>query len=126
MIEIKVNDEIRDVATDMFLGLNLRELIWSVLGVIAGVITGTLLYFGAGIPLTIVCYIAVIPILPFAFTAFFRWHGMTFFVLLKTVYASIRYRKDKVYSCENQEYIAFKNKNNKKRKGKKHGIKNIN
>lgn len=122
MIEIKVNDEIRDVSAEFFLGLNLREFIWTSIGVLIGTITGICLYLKLHMPIAILVYISVIPVVPFAFIAFFSYHGLTFIELMKILISILLTKKEKVYSCMNLEYMSYKE--NKKKGKKRNGFKN--
>lgn len=76
MIEIKVNDEIRDVQSEFLIGLNLRQIIWCVIGLAVTGVTGVLLYLFTPLPLVIITYLCVILILPFGCAAFLTWHEM--------------------------------------------------
>lgn len=122
MIEIKVNDEIRDVSAEFVLGLNLREFIWTSIGVLMGTITGILLYLKLHMPITMLVYISVIPVVPFAFIAFFSYHGLTFIELMKILISTLFTKKEKTYSCMNLEYMLYKE--NKKKGKKRNGFKN--
>lgn len=122
MIEIKVNDEIRDVSAEFVLGLNLREFIWTSIGVLMGTITGILLYLKFHMPIAILVYISVIPVVPFAFIAFFSYHGLTFIELMKILISILLTKKEKVYSCMNLEYMSYEE--NKKKGKKRNGFKN--
>lgn len=74
-MEVKMNKEIRDYQESMFMGLNLRQCIFSVLAILAAV--G--IYFGlrerAGDEIT--GWICILGAAPFAACGFFQYHGMT-------------------------------------------------
>lgn len=105
MIEIKVNDEVRDVKAEVFMGLTFSQIIWIVLGVLAGFITGWAVYKFTPLPLAVAAYIAMVPAMPFAIVAFKTWHEMTMvetFKLFVTRY--IMEPKTKTIGGENEEY----------------------
>lgn len=122
MIEIKVNDEIRDVSAEFFMGLNVREFLWSAVGVIVGTITGVFCYFKLGMPITMLVYISTLPVIPFAFIAFFRYHGLTFLEVITILFSIMKTKNVKTYSCESPEYMKFREL--KKKGNKKNGFKN--
>lgn len=122
MIEIKVNDEIRDVSAEFFMGLNIRQTLWSGLGVLIGAITGMFCYFKLNMPITMLVYVSTIPVVPFAFIAFYNYHGLTFLEVIKILISIVRTKSIKKYDCANLEYMKFKEK--KKKGDRKHGFKN--
>jgi len=77
MIEIKVNDEVRDVQTDFFMGLSLSQLLYCILGLIFSCALGFLLYLKLHVPLFLITYLVIPVVLPFAAMAFFSWHEMS-------------------------------------------------
>ena len=44
MIEIKVNDEIRDVTADVGKGLSISQWLWIISGVLVGILVGLSIY----------------------------------------------------------------------------------
>lgn len=74
-MEIKINKEIRNYREAVFLGLSLRQFLFSVLsaGAAVGVYFGLKPYLGA----ETVSWLCVLAALPFALFGFVRWHGMT-------------------------------------------------
>ena len=74
-MEIKINKEIRDYQESVFMGLSLRQFLFSLLAI--GVAVGV--YFGLqGVlgPET-VSWLCVIAAFPFAILGFVKYHGMT-------------------------------------------------
>ena len=73
-MEIKINKEIRDYQESVFMGLSLRQFLFSLLAV--GVAVGT--YFGLrGVLGTeTVSWLCVAAAFPFAALGFVRYHGM--------------------------------------------------
>ena len=73
-MEVKMNKEIRNYQESMFMGLNLRQCIFSVLAILAAV--G--IYFGlkdiAGDEIT--GWLCILGAAPFAACGFFQYHGM--------------------------------------------------
>lgn len=76
MIEIKVNDEIRDVKEDFLVGLTLNQIGWCAIGLVVSAAGGFAVYMTTGIPIVIITWIAMILMAPFAFLAFFTWHEL--------------------------------------------------
>lgn len=73
-MEVKMNKEIRNYQESMFMGLNLRQCVFSVLAILAAV--G--IYFGlkdiAGDEIT--GWLCILGAAPFAACGFFQYHGM--------------------------------------------------
>lgn len=74
-MEIKINKEIRDYQESVFLGLSLRQFLFSVLA--AAVAVGV--YFGLRDMLgaETVSWLCVISALPFGILGFMKYHGMS-------------------------------------------------
>lgn len=74
-MEVKINREIRDYQESIFFGLNLRQLIFSILAI--GVAVG--IYFGLRDVLgtETVSWLCVIGALPFGAMGFVKYNGMT-------------------------------------------------
>ena len=74
-MEIKINKEIRSYQEAVFMGLSLRQLLFSILAV--GAAVGV--YFGLKNVLgqEIVSWLCVIAAFPFAILGFIKYHGMT-------------------------------------------------
>lgn len=74
-MEVKMNKEIRDYQESMFMGLDLRQCVCSVLAIL----TAIGIYFGmrdiTGQEVT--GWLCVIRAAPFAACGFFKYHGMT-------------------------------------------------
>lgn len=125
MIEIKVNDEIRDVTSDIFLGLNIWEVLWCIIGLVVGSSIGILVYFSTSIPISVISYIVILTAAPFAVMAFFKWHGMNVAEILSLFLNHLRSRNIKHYEENNIEYITYISHKKKRKKGKgKNELKN--
>lgn len=74
-MEIKINKEIRDYQESVFLGLSLRQFLFSVLSVAVavGVYFGLRNILGA----ETVSWLCVVAALPFGILGFVKYHGMT-------------------------------------------------
>ena len=74
-MEVKMNKEIRDYQESMFMGLDLRQCVCSVLAIL----TAIGIYFGmrdiTGQEIT--GWLCVLGATPFAACGFFKYHGMT-------------------------------------------------
>lgn len=73
-MEVKMNKEIRDYQESMFMGLNLRQCICSVLAIL----TAVGIYFGLQekVGNEITGWLCVLGAAPFAACGFFKYHGM--------------------------------------------------
>lgn len=74
-MEIKINKEIRDYQESVFLGLSLRQFLFSLLAILVAV--GV--YFGLGglLGAETVSWLCVAAAFPFAILGFVKYHGMT-------------------------------------------------
>lgn len=74
-MEIKINREIREYKENMFFGLSLRQLVFSVLA--CGIAVG--IYFGLRNVLgtETVSWLCILGAAPFAAMGFVKYHGMT-------------------------------------------------
>ncbi|PWM29330.1 MAG: PrgI family protein [Clostridiales bacterium] len=74
-MEIKINKEIRDYQESIFMGLSLRQFLFSMLAV--GVAVG--IYFGLRSVLgtETVSWLCILGAFPFAILGFVKYHGMT-------------------------------------------------
>ena len=74
-MEVKINREIRDYQESIFFGLNLRQLVFSILAV--GVAVG--IYFGLRNVLgtETVSWLCILGAVPFGAMGFIRYNGMT-------------------------------------------------
>ena len=99
-MEVKMNKEIRDYQESMFMGLDLRQFVCSVLAIL----TAIGIYFGmrdiTGQEIT--GWLCVLGAAPFAACGFFRYHGMTAeqfaWAVIKT---ELLYPKRLVFKSEN-------------------------
>lgn len=130
MIEIKVNDEIRDVRAEFLLGLTIHQLIWCGLGLVFCGGLGLVLYFCTPAPLVLVTYLVVFLMLPFGAMAFFTWHEMDMLTAAKLyVTRMLQDPQLKTYGSTNQAYADYqmlvrnRDKLLKKQQRKKKGVK---
>ena len=74
-MEIKINKEIRDYQESVFMGLSLRQFLFSLLacGVAVGIYFGLKNVFGT----ETVSWLCIIGAFPFATLGFVKYHGMT-------------------------------------------------
>ena len=99
-MEVKMNKEIRNYQESMFMGLDLRQCVCSVLAIL----TAIGIYFGmrdiTGQEIT--GWLCVLGAAPFAACGFFRYHGMTAEQFAWTVIKSeLLYPKRLVFKSEN-------------------------
>ena len=117
-MEVKMNKEIRDYQESMFMGLDLRQCVCSVLAIL----TAIGIYFGmreiTGQEIT--GWLCVLGAAPFAACGFFKYHGMTAEQFLWAVIKSeLLYPKKLVFQSEDihyscmQETISLGEKNQK-------------
>ena len=78
---IEINKNIDNYKESVVLGLSARQLVYSVLSVVAGGGIVLLLYRYVG--LTVSTYIAIPVVAPIAMTGFYSYHGMTFVEMMK-------------------------------------------
>ena len=74
-MEVKINKEIREYSESIFFGLNLRQLIFSLLAMGAAVAV----YFLCKEPLgtQVTSWLCIISAIPFALLGFVRYNGMS-------------------------------------------------
>lgn len=75
ILEVKINKEIREYTEGIFFGLNLRQLIFSVLAIAAAL--GVYLGLKNTLGTEVVSWLCVIAAAPFAAMAFIKYNGMT-------------------------------------------------
>ena len=75
-MEIDMNRDLERFKESVFLGLSLRQLIYSILALAVGAVVVLLVYPYVG--LTMSAYIAVPVVAPVALTGFYSYHGMSF------------------------------------------------
>lgn len=102
-MEVKMNKEIRDYQESMFMGLDLRQCVCSVLAIL----TAIGIYFGmrdiTGQEIT--GWLCVLGAAPFAACGFFKYHGMTAEQFLWAVIKSeLLYPKKLVFQSEDIYY----------------------
>ena len=107
MIEIKVNDEIRDVRAEFLIGLTLHQMIWCGLGLVLCGGLGLALYFLTPLPLVLVTYLVVFLMIPFGAMAFITWHEMDMLTMAKLyITRNLRYPQLKTNGSANAVYAA--------------------
>ena len=105
-MEVKMNKEIRDYQESMFMGLDLRQCVCSVLAIL----TAIGIYFGmrdiTGQEIT--GWLCVLGAAPFAACGFFKYHGMTAEQFLWAVIKSeLLYPKKLVFQSEDIYQIGY-------------------
>ena len=76
MLEIKINKEIRDYKETFFFGLNLRQCLFTALGIAAAVAV----HFASvsyGLNMELSSWASILSAAPFIFLGFFKYNGMT-------------------------------------------------
>ncbi len=76
MLEIKINKEIRDYKETFFMGLDLKQCVFTLLGIGAAV-AAHLIAVSHGVNKELSSWFSIICALPFAFLGFFKYNGMT-------------------------------------------------
>ena len=99
-MEIKINREIRDYKENIFFGLSLRQLIFSLLA--CGVAVGIYLGLRDALGTETVSWLCILGATPFAAMGFVKYHGMTAeqfaWVVIKS---ELLYPKRLVFKSEN-------------------------
>lgn len=109
MIEIKVNDEVRDVKAELAMGLTGLQIFWIFCGIVAGAITGFAFYRATPLPLAFCAYISMLPAAPFAVLAFKEWHEMNAAEAAKLFITRVLFDpKVKTYAGDNEIYLKEK------------------
>lgn len=106
-MEVKMNKEIRDYQESMFMGLDLRQCVCSVLAIL----TAIGIYFGLrdAIGQEVVGWLCVLGAVPFAVCGFFKYHGMTAEQFLWAVIKSeLLYPKKLVFQSEDIYYSCMR------------------
>ena len=80
-MEIDMNRDLERFKESVFMGLSLRQLLYSILALAAGAVVVLLVYPYVG--LTVSAYVAVPVVAPIALTGFYSYHGMTFLEKMK-------------------------------------------
>lgn len=75
MLEIKINKEIKDFHETFFMGLDLRQTAFALLGVVVAVAVN-LLSINYGINKELSSWLSIICVMPIAFFGFFKYNGM--------------------------------------------------
>ena len=73
-MEVKINKEIRNYTENIYFGLNLRQFIFSLLGVIIGALMFFLLK--NKINTEVLSWICILCVVPFGFFGFVKYNGM--------------------------------------------------
>ena len=74
-MEIKINKEIRDYQEAVFMGLSLRQFLFSLLAI--GVALGIYFGFRNVLGTEVVSWLCIVAAFPFAILGFVKYHGMT-------------------------------------------------
>lgn len=83
MIEIRIPKEIRTYKEKLFFGLNLRQLIWTIIAIIINV---PLYWFGREyVGADTASWIVILIAMPLFMIGYFNYNGMTFEQFLKSV-----------------------------------------
>lgn len=77
-IEVKINKEVRNYQESLFFGLNLRQLLFSALAVVAAVAVYFSLKAVFGSVGDLGGWLCVLAAFPFALCGFFQYNGLTF------------------------------------------------
>lgn len=108
MIELKINDEIRDVKSDMLARKDLSQIAVVAFGVVIGFTFAAFLYFKQGWPIAFCGYVAAFTAAPFGVIGLYKYHEMTgakvFLNLVKTYFTD----KSLTYGSKNEVYCKFK------------------
>lgn len=129
-MEIDMNRDLERFKESVFLGLSLRQLIYSILALAVGAVVVLLIYPYVG--LTMSAYIAVPVVAPVALTGFYSYHGMTFTEKMKLKVRFMFRQPPLTYvSTEDpsevdrllEEEDAAQKLSQKKKRGKKHNNK---
>ena len=106
-MEIKINREIRDYKENIFFGLSLRQLIFSLLA--CGVAVGIYLGLRDALGTETVSWLCILGAAPFAAMGFVKYHGMTAEKLAWAWFKSeFLYPKKLVFKSDSLYYEAMK------------------
>ena len=98
-MEIKVNREIRDYNEALFLGLSLRQLVFSALAILMAV--GIYFLLRNTFPIETLSWLCILCAAPFAAMGFVKYNGMTAEQFLVAVIKYLITPKILVYQAEN-------------------------
>ena len=105
-MEVKINKEIRDYTEHMFFGLTLRQLLFSMLAILAAVFFYFLLKDSLGTET--VSWVCILAAFPFAAMGFIRYNGMTAEKFIVTwIRSEILMPKTLTFRSENIYYALF-------------------
>ena len=82
-MEIELSEDLQHYKESIAMGLNAKQLIYSILSIGAGAGTVLLLYDKIGI--TASCYVATPIVTPLALTGFYNYNGLTFWHHMKKI-----------------------------------------
>ena len=82
-MEIELSEDLQHYKESIAMGLNAKQLIYSILSIGAGAGTVLLLYDKIGI--TASCYVATPIVTPLALTGFYNYNGLTFWQHMKKI-----------------------------------------
>lgn len=100
---IEINKNIDNYKESVVMGLTARQLVYSVLSVIAGGVIVLLLYKRVG--LTVSAYIAIPVVAPIAMTGFYSYNGMTFVEMMRLKLHFAFRNRSLIYVSTEGEYI---------------------
>lgn len=103
-MQIKATKEVRNYQEVVAVGMNLRQLICSVLAGAAGI--GCWLKFSGTLGTEITSWLCILVALPFGLFGFVKWHGMPMEKIIPVLYRN--------YKCHNQ-VLYFRPENEKKK-----------
>ena len=103
-MEIDMNRDLERFKESIFMGLSLKQLLYSIMALAAGAAVVLIIYPYVG--LTMAAYVAVPVVAPIALTGFYSYHGMTFMEKMKLKFHFMFHRRALTYlSTEGPEEI---------------------
>ena len=115
-MEIELSEDLQHYKESIAMGLNAKQLIYSVLSIGAGVGTVLLLYEKIGI--TASCYVATPIVAPLALTGFYNYNGLTFWKHMEKIIRFSFFNKPLVFYNKAIEEIKAEYLIEEKSKGK--------
>lgn len=116
-MEIELSEDLQHYKESIAMGLNAKQLIYSVLSIGAGVGTVLLLYEKIGI--TASCYVATPIVAPLALTGFYNYNGLTFWQHMKKILEFSLWNQPLVFYNKAIEEITAEYLTEEKKKQKK-------
>lgn len=121
-MEIELSEDLQHYKESIAMGLNAKQLIYSILSIGAGAGTVLLLYDKIGI--TASCYVATPIVAPLALTGFYNYNGLTFWQHMKRIIGFSFWNRPLVFhnhaieEMKAEYYLEEKKKNRKRNKEK--------